>query len=255
MAGGETIQQVSGAPVGFAGPVGLRGARIIADEELRGERDFITGGNQADLHLRNVNWGRDFQVEQWAQLRQGEPGDRCARCGGPLAGLRGIELAHIFKLGTIYSEVLEAYYLDEDGRRQPMVMGCYGIGTTRMMAAIAEHFHDESGIIWPASVAPYQVIVLPVNHDDETQCCLAEKLYCDLREGGWEVLLEDRPERPGVKFKDADLIGIPGQVVVGRLAAEGKVEVRRRAGEARTVAVEEAAAALRQALAANLATG
>jgi prolyl-tRNA synthetase len=255
MAGAETIQQVSGAPVGFAGPVGLRGARIIADEELRGERDFITGGNQADLHLRNVNWGRDFQVEQWAQLRQGEPGDRCARCGGPLAGLRGIELAHIFKLGTIYSEVLEAYYLDEDGRRQPMVMGCYGIGTTRMMAAIAEHFHDESGIIWPASVAPYQVIVLPVNHDDETQCCLAEKLYCDLREGGWEVLLEDRPERPGVKFKDADLIGIPGQVVVGRLAAEGKVEVRRRGGEARTVAVEEAAAALREALAANLATG
>jgi prolyl-tRNA synthetase len=255
MADAGTIQQVSGAPVGFAGPVGIRRARIIADEELRGERNFVTGGNEADLHLRNVNWGRDFQVDQWPQLRNGEPGDRCARCGGPLAGLRGIELAHIFKLGTIYSEVLDAYYLDEGGKRLPMVMGCYGIGTTRMMAAIVEHFHDDSGIIWPASVAPYQVIVLPVNHDDETQCCLAEKLYCDLREDGYEVLLEDRAERPGVKFKDADLIGIPGQVIVGRLASEGRVEVRRRGGETRTVAVEDAAAALREVLSTNLPAG
>jgi len=119
-------------------------------------------------------------------------------------------------------------------------MGCYGIGTTRMMASIVEHFHDESGIIWPASVAPYEVVVLPVNHDDETQRCLAEKLYCDLQEDGNEVLLEDRSERPGVKFKDADLIGIPGQVIVGRLASEGRVEVRRRGGETRTVAVEDA---------------
>jgi len=255
MADAETIQQVSSAPVGFAGPVGIRDTRIIADEELRGERNFVIGGNEADLHLRNVNWGRDFQVDQWAQLRNGEPGDRCARCGGQLAGLRGIELAHIFKLGTIYSEVLDAYYLDEDGKRLPMVMGCYGIGTTRMMASIVEHFHDESGIIWPASVAPYEVVVLPVNHDDETQRCLAEKLYCHLQEDGHEVLLEDRSERPGVKFKDADLIGIPGQVVVGRLASEGRVEVRRRGGETRTVAVEDAAAALRELLSTNLPTG
>jgi len=252
MADATTIQQVSGAPVGFAGPVGIRDVHIIADGELRGERNFVTGGNEADLHLRNVNWDRDFQVDQWAQLRNGEPGDRCARCGGSLAGLRGIELAHIFKLGTIYSEVLDAYYLDEEGRRKPMVMGCYGIGTTRMMAAIVEHFHDDSGIIWPVSVAPYQVIVLPVNHDDGAQCCLAEKLYCDLQEEGFEVLLEDRPERPGVKFKDADLIGIPGQVVVGRLASEGRVEVRRRGGQARTVSADEAAAALREVLSSNL---
>jgi prolyl-tRNA synthetase len=255
MADAQTIQRVSGAPVGFAGPVGIRGTRIIADQELRGERNFVTGGNEADLHLRNVNWDRDFEVDQWAQLRHAEPGDRCARCGGPLGGLRGIELAHIFKLGTIYSEVLDAYYLGEDGKRLPMVMGCYGIGTTRMMAAVVEQFHDESGIIWPASVAPYEVIVLPVNHDDETQCCLAEKLYCDLQEDGYEVLLEDRAERPGVKFKDADLIGIPGQVVVGRLASEGRVEVRRRGGEARTVAVEDAAAALRELLSTNLPAG
>jgi prolyl-tRNA synthetase len=124
-----------------------------------------------------------------------------------------------------------------------------------MMAAIVEHCHDDSGIIWPASVAPYQVIVLPVNHDDEAQCCLAEKLYCDLQQDGCEVLLEDRPERPGVKFKDADLIGIPGQVVVGRLASEGKVEVRRRGGDSRTVTAEDAPAALREVLANNLPQG
>jgi prolyl-tRNA synthetase len=228
------------------------GARIIADEELRQERNFITGGNEVDLHLRSVNWGRDFQVDQWAQLRAGEPGDRCARCGTPLAGLRGIELAHIFKLGTIYSEALDAHFLDEEGARRPMVMGCYGIGTTRMMAAVVERFHDESGIIWPASVSPYEVVVIPVNHDDETHRGIAEKLYSELREDGYEVLLEDRPERPGVKFKDADLIGIPGQVVVGRLATEGKVEVRRRGGEARTVSVEEAAGAVREILSSNL---
>jgi prolyl-tRNA synthetase len=255
MADPATIHRVSGAPVGFAGPVGIRDTRIIADEELRQERNFITGGNEVDLHLRNVNWGRDFQVDQWAQLRAGEPGDRCARCGTPLAGLRGIELAHIFKLGTIYSEALDAHFLDEEGARRPMVMGCYGIGTTRMMAAVVERFHDESGIIWPASVSPYEVVVIPVNHDDETQRGIAEKLYSELREDGYEVLLEDRPERPGVKFKDADLIGIPGQVVVGRLATEGKVEVRRRGGEARTVSVEEAAGAVREILSSNLPEG
>ena len=252
MADPATIHRVSGAPVGFAGPVGIRHTEIIADEELRGERNFITGGNEADLHLRNVNWGRDFQVDHWAQLRNGEPGDLCAKCGTPLTGLRGIELAHIFKLGTIYSDVLDAHFLDEEGARKPMVMGCYGIGTSRMMAALAEHFRDESGVIWPASVAPYEVVVIPVNHDDETQRTVAEKLYGELQEDGYEVLLEDREERPGVKFKDADLIGVPGQVVVGRLAAEGKVEVRRRGGESRTVPVEEAAGAVGEILSSNL---
>ena len=239
MAEAETIARVSGAPVGFAGPVGMKEAEIVADEELRGERNFVTGGNEADLHLRNVNWGRDFEVKQWGDLRKGEAGDPCPKCGEALRAYRGIELAHIFKLGTIYSEALEAEFLDDDGQRKPMVMGCYGIGTTRMIAAVVEQFHDEAGIIWPPAVAPFDVVVIGVNQDDETQRELAEKLYGELREAGLEVLLEDRDERPGVKFKDADLMGIPGQVVVGRLAGEGKVEVRRRGGRSETVEAEK----------------
>ncbi len=252
MADPATIERVSSAPVGFAGPVGINEAEIVADEELRGERNFVTGGNEADLHLRNVNWGRDFEVGRWADLRIGEAGDLCARCGGALKAYRGIELAHVFKLGTIYSEPLGAHFLDEDGKRKPMVMGCYGLGTTRMMAAVAEHFHDDAGMIWPVSVAPYEVVIILLNHDDEEHCAMAEKLYGELQDDGFEVLLEDRPERAGVKFKDADLIGIPGQIVVGRLAAEGRVEVRRRGGESRTVPFGDAPGALREILSTNL---
>jgi prolyl-tRNA synthetase len=248
MADAGTIELASGAPVGFAGPIGLKEADIVADDELRGERNFVTGGNEVDLHLRNVNWDRDFEVSQWAQLRHGEAGDPCAQCGRPLQAYRGIELAHVFKLGTIYSETLEAYYLDEDGGRKPIVMGCYGLGSTRTMAALAEHCHDETGLVWPPSVAPFDVIVIVVNHDDGTQRALAERVYGELGAEGYSVLLEDRAERPGVKFKDADLIGVPGQVVVGRLAGEGKVEVRRRAGESATVPANEVCARVSEAL-------
>ncbi len=252
MADADTIGRVSGAPVGFAGPVGIKEAEIVADEELKGERNFVTGGNEADLHLRNVNWGRDFEVSKWADLRHGVAGDPCPNCGKALQAYRGIELMHIFKLGTIYSEALDAYFLDEDGARKPVVMGCYGIGTTRMIASVVEQFNDEAGIIWPVSVAPFEVVIIPVNHDDALQRELAEKLAAELESDGYEVLLEDREERPGVKFKDADLIGIPGQIVVGRLAAEGKVEVRRRGGESKTVTVDEAVGAIRELLATNL---
>jgi len=252
MAGPDVILRVSSAPVGFAGPVGLKEAEIVADEELRGERNFVTGGNAADVHLRNVNWGRDFQVTWWADIRNAAEGDLCPKCATPFTALRGIELAHIFKLGTIYTEALDARFIDEDGERKPMIMGCYGIGTTRLLASIVEHFHDDQGIIWPISVAPYEVEVILLNHDDENHRALAERLYQDLQEDGWEVLLEDRAERAGVKFKDADLMGIPGQVVVGRLADEGKVEVRRRGGQKRAVAVEDASSALRELLATNL---
>ncbi len=250
MAEPGVIQRVTGAPVGFAGPVGIKGAEILADEEVRGMRNFVTGGNQADMHLRNVNWGRDFEVGQWALLRQTEPGDPC-RCGGTFRGLRGIELGHIFKLGTIYSEPLEATYQDENGESKPIQMGCYGFGSTRMMAALVEEFHDADGIIWPVSVAPFDVEVILINQDEAVQVQLAEDLYRRVQEAGYEVLLEDRPERAGVKFKDADLIGIPIQIVVGRLAGEGQVEVRRRGGERRTVAVEEALATARELLAAE----
>ncbi len=251
----ETIERVSGAPVGFAGPVGIREAEIIADDELRRERNFVTGGNEADLHLLNVNWGRDFEVSRWAQLRNAVPGDLCAKCRRPMVAYNGIELAHVFKLGTKYSKPLEALYLDEDGERKPIVMGCYGLGTTRMMAAIAEHFRDEAGMVWPAAVAPFDVVVIVINHDDDQQRTLAERIYRDLQAAGLDVLLEDRDERPGVKFKDADLMGIPGQVVVGRLAGEGKVEARRRGGEKETVAADEVVGAMQKLLADNVPGG
>jgi prolyl-tRNA synthetase len=249
MADAGTVERVSRAPVGFAGPVGLQGVEIIADEELRGERNFVTGGNEADLHLLNVNWERDFQVARWADLRHGLPGDLCRQCGQPLRAYRGIELAHVFKLGTTYSEPLDAHFLDEDGQRKPMQMGCYGLGGTRMLAAIAEHYHDGQGLVWPPSVAPFTVVIIPINHDDATQRSLAESIYDNLRAAGLDVLLEDREERPGVKLKDADLIGIPGQVVVGRLASEGKVEVRRRGGASQVAAATEVESALRELLA------
>jgi prolyl-tRNA synthetase len=248
MADAATVEQVSRAPVGFAGPVGLTGVEIIADEELRGERNFVTGGNAADTHLLNVNWDRDFRVSKWAQLRNAVAGDLCPNCSHPLDAYRGIELAHVFKLGSIYSEPLDAFFLDEGGQRKPIQMGCYGLGNTRMIAAIAEHFHDDAGLIWPTSVAPFDIIVIPVNHDDVTQRELAEQIYRELMIEGHDVLLETRAERPGVKFKDADLIGIPGQVVVGRLAGEGKVEVRRRGGTSRTVEVREVSPAIRELL-------
>ncbi len=261
MADAATVERVSTAPVGFAGPVGLNPVipsgseesrrsivEIIADEELKVERNFVTGGNAADVHLLNVNWGRDFEVSKWAQIRNAEAGDLCPNCGQALESYRGIELAHVFKLGTAYSGPLEAVFLDEDGQRKPIQMGCYGLGSTRMIAAIAEHFHDDSGLIWPTSVAPFDVIVIPVNHDDPVQRELAERIYGDLRTAGFDTLLETRAERPGVKFKDADLIGIPGQVVVGRMAGEGKVEVRRHAGATRTVGADEVASALQELL-------
>ncbi len=248
MADPDTIARVSRAPVGFAGPVGLKDAEIVADEDLRAERNFITGGNEPDLHLLNVNWDRDFAVDRWAQLRTGEPGDPCPTCGRPLRSYRGIELAHVFKLGVIYSQALDAHFLDEQGQRRPIVMGCYGLGTTRMMAALAEHFHDQAGLLWPPSVAPFDVLVIIVNQDDPTQRQLGEDIYRELRQAGLDALLEDRAERPGVKFKDADLIGVPAQVVVGRLAGEGQVEVRRRGGEARTVPVAAAPAQVRELL-------
>ncbi len=248
MADPATVVRVSKAPVGFAGPVGLEGVEIIADEELRGRRNFVTGGNTADLHLLNVNFDRDFAVGKWAPLRNAIAGDLCPNCSRAMDAHRGIELGHVFKLGAIYSIPLDAYFLGEDGQRSPIQMGCYGLGTTRMIAAIAEHFHDDSGLIWPTSVAPFDIIVIPINYDDATQHDLAERIYSELRAAGYDCLLETRDERPGVKFKDADLMGIPGQIVVGRLAGEGKVEVRRRAGAKRTVEVGEVLAAMKELL-------
>lgn len=242
----KMIHAVTNAPVGFAGPAGLQNVRIIADEEIQAMADFVTGGNELDLHLKNVNWGRDFQVEQWARLRFAQTGDPCPQCRTPFIAQRGIELAHVFKLGTIYSAPLEATFLDEQGERRFIEMGCYGFGTTRAIAAIAEYSRDENGIIWPISIAPYQVIVIVVNTDDATQMSLGRELYESLGAAGLEVVLEDRPERAGVKFKDADLTGIPLQIVVGKFAAEGKVEARWRGQKANPVSAAEAVAWVQQ---------
>ena len=237
------IREVTGAPVGFAGPVGVKGARIVADTEIKGLRNFVSGANQADAHLVNVNAERDFQVDAWASIRYAAPGDRCPRCGQTMEAQRAIELGHIFKLGTFYSDSMRALFADEDGTKRPLVMGCYGIGISRIVAAAVEASHDQNGIIWPLSIAPYHAIITVVNPADAAQAALGEQLHAGLQAAGVEVILDDRDERPGVKFKDADLLGIPLQLVVGKRAVEGLAEVRRRGREgSEFLRVEEALA-------------
>jgi prolyl-tRNA synthetase len=243
----ETVQRLTGAPSGFAGPVGLQ-MRILADFEVRAMSDFITGANAADCHYRGVNQGRDFAVEAFADLRLARAGDPCPRCAGKLQIWRGIEVGHIFKLGTKYSAALGATVLDDAGQERPLFMGCYGIGIGRTVAAAIEQNHDENGIIFPLPIAPFQVLVTVVNPREEPVLAAAEKLYAELLQLGVEVILDDRDERPGSKFKDADLIGIPLRVTVGtRGLAEGAVELQERcSGERRLLPLGEAAAALEE---------
>lgn len=227
----ETIQQLTGAPVGFAGPVGLPAdLPLYADYELRGLQDFITGANEADAHLIHVCWGRDFPEPIWADLRVAQAGDPSPRHPeGILQEVRGIEVGHIFQLGTKYSQAMGALYTDAEGNQHPIIMGCYGLGVSRCLAAVVEAHHDEDGIRFPITVAPFEAILILVNPEDATQRAAAEQLYESLQAHGVEVLYDDRDERSGVKFKDADLIGIPIQVVVGRAVQDGQVEVRLRA--------------------------
>ncbi|RNC67575.1 MAG: proline--tRNA ligase [Desulfuromonadales bacterium] len=233
MANEETVERVTGAPVGFAGPVGLK-VKIVADLLVQGMKNFVTGGNARDLHLKNVNLERDFTPATIADVRNVVHGDPCPRCeGGHLEMWRGIEVGHVFKLGTKYSEALRATYLDGDGKEQVIFMGCYGIGVGRTVAACIEQNHDENGIIFPIPIAPFHCIVSAVNAKDAEVMAASEELYRSLVTAGVEVLLDDRDERPGSKFKDADLIGIPLRVVVGsKNLAQGKVELKiRRGGE------------------------
>ena len=232
LAGPETVERVTGAPSGFAGPVGLKDVDIYADHTVEVMSNFITGGNEKDVHLKNVNLERDFTVRGFYDLRTVVGGDECPRCHGRLEIHRGIEVGHIFKLGTKYSEAMGARFLDSEGREKPMIMGCYGIGVGRTAAAAIEQNHDDWGIIWPMPLAPYQVIVTAVNPKDEEVAGVSESIYEALGERGIEVMLDDRDERPGVKFKDADLLGIPIRVTVGsRGLKEGKVEVKLRSGK------------------------
>jgi len=232
LASDETVQRVSGAPVGFAGPIGLAPeVRLIADESVRDLHNMVVGANAADAHLTGVNWGRDVEVEEWRDLLLVRAGDRCPRGDGVLVASRGVEVGHIFKLGTKYSDSMGCVFLDGAGESHPMIMGCYGLGIGRTVAAAIEQSHDEHGIIWPLPLAPFEVLLIALNPDEETVREAADELYREFGEAGVDVLYDDREERPGVKFNDADLIGIPIRVVVGaRSLAEGQVELSLRRG-------------------------
>jgi prolyl-tRNA synthetase len=236
------VQAATNAPVGFAGPVGLSGILMVADESVRGLTNFATGANKADAHYVNVNWGRDVDIADWKDLVLVTGGDPCPRCDGTLELFRGIEVGHIFKLGTKYSEKMGCTFTDEDGQDRPMIMGCYGLGIGRTVAAAIEQNNDADGIIWPRPLAPFEVLLAALNPDDAEVRRVAEEIYGQLLEKGIEVLYDDRDERPGVKFKDADLIGFPVRLVVGaKSLAEGKVEVSlRRDRQKQLVPVVEA---------------
>ncbi len=224
----DVVEKVTGAPLGFAGPIGLK-APIWADHDVMAMARAIVGANEADFHYSNAQLGRDFHVapDHAADLRNAAAGDPCPRCDGKLALRHAIEVGHVFKLGTKYSEALEARFLDDKEQQQTAIMGCYGIGINRIIAGLIETKHDENGIVWPMSLAPYEVILTPLNVNQADVMEATEQLYKDLQRAGVEVLLDDRDQRPGVKFKDADLIGIPLRVVIGgRGLKDGQLEIK-----------------------------
>jgi prolyl-tRNA synthetase len=240
-----------GYPKGYVGPQGFgEDATVLADHQVRGGRDWITGANRPDHHVRGANVGRDFRVDRWEDLVELREGDRCPIDGGTLRIGRSIVVGHIYQLGRRYSEPLAATFQDEDGELRPFVMGCYGIGVSRIMAAVVEQHHDEAGIVWPKALAPFDAVVVLANADDEQVASTGERIYDALREAGLDMALDDRTERAGVKFADADLIGYPVQVVVGKRGVQaGTVDLKLRAGGDRSeAALEEAVAATRDLL-------
>ncbi len=222
------VYDATGVPTGYLGPVGIP-VKLLVDNEVAAMHNFVVGANEKNHHLKNVNLGRDFEAFSVADLRQITPDDPCPACGGTLAMKEGIEVGHVFKLGTGYSEAMNAVFQDSDGSDKPMVMGCYGIGVSRIVAAAIEQNHDDNGMIFPMPLAPMQVILLNLGLKDAEITAAAETLYAELQEKGVEVLFDDRDERPGSKFKDADLLGIPLRVTVGkRLTKDGVIELRSR---------------------------
>jgi prolyl-tRNA synthetase len=202
----------------------------VADHAVKEMKNFVTGGNKKDLHLRNVNMDRDFQVNFFGDLRTITPGDACPKCGNGISFGRGIEVGHIFKLGTKYSEAMDALFLDHQGAEKPIVMGCYGIGVGRTVAAAIEQNHDDEGIIFPIPIAPFEVVILPLQMHETDVLEAAEKIYGELVEGGLDVLIDDRDMRAGIKFKDADLLGIPVRITLGmRNLKTGQMEMKIRA--------------------------
>jgi prolyl-tRNA synthetase len=252
----DVVERLTGAPVGFAGPIGLKGkVRLLADHALAGITAAVTGANKADTHLKGVSAARDFAHAEFVDLRAAGAGDRCPRCEGAFVLQRGIEVGQVFYLGTKYSEALKATVLDAEGKERVLEMGCYGIGVTRTIAAAIEQNHDDAGIIWPMPLAPFHVVVVPVNLADERVKATAERIHDELVARGVDVLLDDRDERPGVKFKDADLIGTPLRIIVGPRALEREaVELKRRTEkDAIEVPIAEVAARVAEMVAKELA--
>jgi len=230
MATEDIIKKATGGPLGFSGPVGLKELEIIADNAIKGMVDFVAGANKKDKHFIDVNIDRDFKVKEWRDLRMITDNDKCPKCSKNIKIEHAIEMGHVFKLGLKYSKAMKAEFLDEDGKLKPYVMGCYGIGVNRIIAAAIELSNDKKGIIWPLSIAPFQVIIVPINYEKEDVRTVADELYNSLKDKGIEVLLDDRNESAGVKFNDAELIGIPFAVVIGqRGLKKGVIEIKERA--------------------------
>ena len=242
----EEIMNASGfnAIPGFIGPKGLKNVQLVADETVKNLKNFVIGCNQTDKHLVGANWGVDVELpEKVTDICLVEKGDKCVDCGAELKVTKGIEVGNIFKLGTKYSKAMNATFTDKDGKEKPFIMGCYGIGISRTAAAAVERHHDEFGIQWPLAIAPYTVVIVPVSDQDETQVKVAEDMYKKLSDAKVEVLIDDRAERAGVKLKDADLIGIPYRITVGKTIKDNLVEFKTRAtNETVTITPDEAVA-------------
>ena len=243
------IEKATGAPLGFLGPVDLK-IPLAVDRSVAAMPRVVVGGNQVDVHLTGVVPGRDFNLDRVLDLRDAEAGDPCPRCGSPMVVNQGIEVGHVFKLGTKYSKAMGASFLDDKGQEIPVIMGCYGIGVNRIVAAAVEAAHDANGIIWPITLAPYHVLITPLQTNNPAVVEAAASLEIKLGAAGYDVLVDDREQRPGVKFKDADLIGIPLRIVIGeRGLKEGNIEVKwRTEGSARTVSAASAFEAIKEEL-------
>ncbi|HNO78779.1 MAG TPA: proline--tRNA ligase [Phycisphaerae bacterium] len=250
LATGETIRKVTGADVGFAGPVGLSGVRIIADQAVTIMQNAVTGANKSDYHYTGVNLDRDFSIKEYADLRYAVQGD-AALNGSPFVFEKCIEVGHVFKLGTKYSDAMKATFLDENGKSIPIIMGCYGIGVNRILAATIEASHDDNGICWPVSIAPYAVHVVALDVREEAVMQTAMKIHDELEAAGIDVLLDDRDARPGAKFKDADLVGIPYRVTVGKRGlGDGIVEFKlRKSDDVQKIAPDEIAGVIQKSIA------
>ena len=238
MATHEEYVKATGCGIGSGGPIGLKVDVLLVDSEVKNMYNFVAGANETGFHAINVNYGRDFEGTI-GDYRNVESGEKCPHCDGTITISRGTEVGHIFQLGTKYSKAMNATFIDENGKNAHFVMGCYGIGLTRTVASIVEQHHDDNGIVWPLAVAPYHISVIPVNIKDEAQMKIANDLYTELRAIGVDAILDDRNERPGVKFKDSELIGIPMRVTVGKKITDGEVEFKLRDGEMEVVKIEE----------------